>query len=211
MTRVGMVGVVGAIGVVALAACSSDGRDMRPPRPDQNQSVAETATTTQPAVIDSSVAEFVLTPPWPDGGDIPIEHTCLGADTTPVLAWSGAPAGTAAFAIVVVDLNATGASGAPFTHWVVANLEPTVTTLAAIDALGGTIEGANDFGTAAVPVVGWRGPCPPAGETHTYSFEVRALAQRLDYPNGTPAADLLEAIDAATIATATASGLATGA
>lgn len=197
--------------VLVLTACSSDGRDMRPPRPDQNQSVAETSTTTQPAVIETSVAEFVLTPPWPDGGDIPVEHTCLGTDTSPLLAWSGAPAGTAGFAVIVVDLNATGASGQPFTHWVVANIAPSVSTLAAVDALGGAVEGANDFGTAAVPVVGWRGPCPPAGETHTYSFEVRALAQVLDYPNGAPAADLLEAIDAATIATATASGLTTGA
>lgn len=202
---------VGLIGVLALTACSSDGRDMRPPRADQNQSIAETtAPTTAAPVLESSTTEFVLTPTWLAGDTIPTENTCAGLDSPPALEWSGVPADAAALAIVVVDLDANGASGAPFVHWILANIAPSVTSLAAAGALDGTFETTNDFGTDAAPVVGWRGPCPPAGETHTYSFEIHALGQLLDFPNGSPAADVMAAIDATTVATATASGTVTG-
>lgn len=40
---------------------------------------------------------------FPANGAIPAAYTCEGDDRSPPLAWSGAPAGTKSFALVVDD------------------------------------------------------------------------------------------------------------
>src|ERR1700733_5359542 len=62
------------------------------------------------------------------GAAIPIEHTCEGADTAPPLAWSGAPAATTSFAVIVDDPDAPGQT---WVHWVVVNLPGNATSVAA--------------------------------------------------------------------------------
>jgi phosphatidylethanolamine-binding protein (PEBP) family uncharacterized protein len=52
----------------------------------------------------------------------------------------------------------------------------------------------------------WRAPCPPAATVHTYVFEIHALDQQIELPPETPAADMVRAIDFATIASASLSG-----
>jgi Raf kinase inhibitor-like YbhB/YbcL family protein len=102
---------------------------------------------------------------------------CTGQNVSPSLSWSGAPAGTKSFAVMVHDPDAqTG--GAGFWHWVVIDLPAQATALA---TGAGTADGsrlpagarqvATDFG-----VPGWGGPCPPAGDKpHRYVFTVYAL------------------------------------
>jgi Raf kinase inhibitor-like YbhB/YbcL family protein len=108
-----------------------------------------------------------------DGGAIPAEHTCDGADTSPPLAWTDVPDGVEAFALVVTDPDAGG-----FVHWVLADIPGDVRELPAGegDAIG--VPGANGFGDT-----GWGGPCPPSGE-HRYEFRLYALSERigLDQP-----------------------------
>ncbi len=105
---------------------------------------------------------------FPKGAAIPKRHSCDGGDFSPPLAWSGAPARTRSFAVVVDDPDASG-----FTHWLLFNIPASTTSLS--DGLKpgslptGAAEGANDFGS-----VGYRGPCPPSG-THRYSHRVYAL------------------------------------
>lgn len=105
------------------------------------------------------------------GGDIPREHSCEGADRSPPLAWSGAPAGTRSYALLVQDVDAFD-----FVHWVLFDVPGTATSLAAglpTDAAlsDGSRQGYNDFG-----VIGWGGPCPPSGEgPHTYVLTLYAL------------------------------------
>src|SRR5690606_7412217 len=129
------------------------------------------------------------------GTAVPADHACDGADVSPPLAWSGVPAGTVELAITVVDESAGG-----FVHWVLAGIDPVVAGLEP----GGVPEGAaaavNGFGT-----VGWQGPCPPEGETHTYRFTLHALGQPSGVRHGRPAEEALSLIDAATLATATLS------
>src|SRR5688572_5252274 len=50
-------------------------------------------------------------------GTIPSRYTCDGADVSPPLAWSGAPDGTAAYALIVDDPDARG-----WIHWVATDL-----------------------------------------------------------------------------------------
>jgi Raf kinase inhibitor-like YbhB/YbcL family protein len=108
-------------------------------------------------------------------GAIPAKHTCQGDDTAPALVWSGAPAGTKSFALIVDDPDAPDprAPKTTWVHWVLYNLPPTTSTLpeaaTAADLPPGTQEGINDFGTA-----GFRGPCPPTGR-HRYFHKLYAL------------------------------------
>jgi len=206
--------LIGLVGLL-LTACSTDGREMRPPRPDQSQTIIEStlAPVAELSGFDASIAPaptFALTLPWSEGGPIPADYTCGGADVSPPLVWSGVPVDTASLAIVVTDLDFTTADGQPFVHWIVANIPPSITAVPTGGTIAGSIEALNDFTTAEAPRSGWSGPCPPLGATHTYSFEVRALDQFIELSNDSPAADLLAAIDAATVATASGTGTVVG-
>ncbi|MEO7398733.1 MAG: YbhB/YbcL family Raf kinase inhibitor-like protein, partial [Ilumatobacteraceae bacterium] len=55
--------------------------------------------------------------------------------------------------------------------------------------------------------VGWRGPCPPAGTTHHYRFTLYALAEHIELPTGSTAADLRAAIDATSLSVAERTGV----
>ena len=95
--------------------------------------------------------------------EIPAEFTCEGPDSQPPLAWSGAPAATKAYAVIVDDPDAPDPA-APKQTWVHLVAMTSATSLGA-DATLGT----NDFGKTA-----WGGPCPPIGR-HRYFFKVYAL------------------------------------
>ncbi|HEY6865856.1 MAG TPA: hypothetical protein VI792_01290, partial [Candidatus Eisenbacteria bacterium] len=45
-------------------------------------------------------------PAFAGGGGIPRPYTCDGTDVPPALQWSGAPQGTASFALIVDDPDA---------------------------------------------------------------------------------------------------------
>jgi Raf kinase inhibitor-like YbhB/YbcL family protein len=107
--------------------------------------------------------------------DIPALYTCEGRDQSPPLAWSGVPAGTRSLALVVDDPDAPDPAAPKMTwvHWVVYNLPPAATALAA-GASGGKLppgarEGLNDWQRA-----GYGGPCPPIGR-HRYVHKLYAL------------------------------------
>ena len=109
------------------------------------------------------------------GGAIPSAHTCEGADRAPALAWSGVPAGTKSFALIVDDPDAPDpkAPQTTWVHWVLYDLPATASALPAGVTVAtlpaGAREGRNDWGTT-----GWRGPCPPIGR-HRYVFKLYAL------------------------------------
>jgi Raf kinase inhibitor-like YbhB/YbcL family protein len=108
-------------------------------------------------------------------GAIPTVHTCEGNDTSPALTWSGAPAATKSFALIVDDPDAPDPAAPKMTwvHWVLYDIPPSVTSLAAAiapkDLPRGTLEGVNDWKRT-----GYGGPCPPIGR-HRYYFKLYAL------------------------------------
>lgn len=113
-------------------------------------------------------------------GHIPAKHTGEGADVSPPLRWSGAPAGTQAFAVICHDPDAplVGRGTYGFVHWVLYNL-PAATTHLEEAAQVGTA-GSNDFGKT-----GYGGPMPPPGHgDHHYYFWVLALDRSLDLKAG---------------------------
>jgi Raf kinase inhibitor-like YbhB/YbcL family protein len=110
-----------------------------------------------------------------DGGAIPTEYTCEGADIAPPLRWSGVPAGTRSLVLIVDDPDAPDPRAPRMTwvHWVLFNLPPTMSELpegtASDDLPPGTGEGLNDWRRT-----GYGGPCPPVGR-HRYFHKLYAL------------------------------------
>jgi Raf kinase inhibitor-like YbhB/YbcL family protein len=102
---------------------------------------------------------------------------CSGGNQSPQLSWSGAPAGTAAFAIMVHDPDAPTGSG--WWHWQLVNIPKDVTSLAAgAVAPAGSQQMNNDYG-----IKGFGGACPPPKHgVHRYQFTVHALSQKLELP-----------------------------
>lgn len=130
---------------------------------------------------------------------IPRDHTADGRNVSPAISWSGAPAATKQFALIMDDPDAQFGGG-NFVHWVVYRIPATAkglpaelpmdATLTAPADIAGTIQGLSGFRRA-----GYRGPAPPAGKPHHYTFTVYALDAELPLAEGLNKADLLKAME----------------
>lgn len=151
--------------------------------------LAGCATGTDTSAEASHMADqiIVTSPAFTGGGAIPRRHTCDGEDVSPPLAWTGAPDGATAYALIVDDPDARG-----WIHWLVADI-PGGTTELDEGTAGGT-EGRNDFGRN-----GWGGPCPPSG-THRYDIQVYALSEPLGLAEGFSADELRGAVEGKVLA-----------
>jgi hypothetical protein len=151
--------------------------------------------TGKPAVKKPRAGKFtVVSPDIGQGktiGDDQVFNAfgCKGKNLSPALFWSGAPAGTQSFAIMVHDPDAPTGSG--FWHWVVYNIPAGTESIPAeagdVKKKGmpvGSVQGRTDFGT-----FGYGGPCPPPGKVHHYHFRVFALkVPKLEVPTDATAA-----------------------
>ena len=93
-----------------------------------------------------------------DNGAIPKLYTCDGQSISVPLSWSGAPKGTAWFAVTVID------PAGPITHWYVTDIPATTT---------GIKQGAS-YSAPGKQVASWLGMCPGGGQ-HMYEFTVYAM------------------------------------
>ena len=199
--------------LIGLGSCKSDGRVLRPARDDQNATVSTTApaATNDPTLVDPDAANstptstpllvtpttagtlvppagtLLATAPWRNGEAIDPRYTCDGVNVAPALSWSAAPAGTVEIAITLMDLDYP-----EFAHWVIAGLSPTLIALDEDTVPIGAYEATNGAGD-----VGYTGPCPPAGSTHDYVVAVHYLGSPTGLEDGSPAEDLITAIEAA--------------
>jgi Raf kinase inhibitor-like YbhB/YbcL family protein len=153
------------------------------------------AGTALPTKAKSKSSKFTLvSPDIAQGQTLALDQVysgfgCTGKNISPALFWSGAPAGTQSFVVMVHDPDAPTGSG--FWHWVVYNIPADATSLPAEagDAKkkvmpAGIVQGRTDFGT-----FGYGGPCPPPGKPHHYHFRIFALkVPKLDIPADATAA-----------------------
>ena len=185
--------------LIALGACSrQDGRKMATPSDIQ---IAATNTTVAPstsagdmtgessAVLDTEPILMTLTAPFTEGAVVSPPFVCGDAKESPSLTWANVPAGTVSLALILTDEDAPD-----FTHWVVANISPSLTGLAPGTLPSDAIQAKNSKGS-----IGFTGPCPPEGTTHQYSLTLYALNQMLEFANGDDGAAMGEAISAAAL------------
>jgi Raf kinase inhibitor-like YbhB/YbcL family protein len=126
-------------------------------------------------------------PAFASGSAIPAAYTCVGADKSPPLSWSGAPDAAKSIALIVDDPDAPHGT---WVHWVLYDVPAHAKALPEGIAKNprlpdGTKQGVNDFGR-----IGYNGPCPPGGRPHHYHFRLFVLDSVLDVKPGATAAEL---------------------
>ena len=153
------------------------------------------------ASAQSPAALTVTSPTLKANEVVPIDHTADGKNVSPALSWSGAPAATKQFALIYDDPDVSfGTPPQSFVHWVVYKIPGTAKGLPAnmpIDVvtikdgdIAGTIQGMSGFRRPF-----YRGPAPPPGKPHHYTFTVYALDADLALAEGLTKADLLKAME----------------
>ena len=98
---------------------------------------------------------------------MPDEFTGDGKGATLPLAWTGAPAGTKSFAIVMDHLDRNNVMK---TYWVVYDIPPTVTSIPA------NMTGIGKLGTTWKPELSYVPPHSAGGGLHTYTLHIYALS-----------------------------------
>ena len=114
----------------------------------------------------------ITTQEFLNGGKIPPDFTCDGADLSPTFLLEHIPSSAKSLAIVLDDASSNPKG---FTHWLAFNISPNLGSIEGSKVLGNAVVGANDFGN-----VEYDGPCPPAGQTHNYYFRLYALDTTLN-------------------------------
>ena len=139
-------------------------------------------------------------PAFDDGEPIPRTYGYTEANVNPPLQVSGVPEEAAALALVMDDPDAVEPAGKIWDHWVVWNVDPTVSEIPEDWSAIGAVEGQNDYGETD-----YGGPNPPDGR-HTYRFRLYALDTELDLDAGATAAALESAMEGHVVAEASLEG-----
>ncbi len=137
----------------------------------------------------------ITIPGYSDGGAIPSTYGCVGgknANLSPAIQWSGAPEGTASYAVILHDTDLMIGDN-DVLHWAIFNIPGTATGLPE----GVPTKDKLDDGAVQLQNIGrgmgYFNPCPPAPTVHHYILEVFAVDTKLD-PAPTTRAELMKAL-----------------
>ena len=132
-----------------------------------------------------------------EGGALPVEYTCDGARSTLALTWSGAPAATRSFAVI---MHHVASPSDVHWYWVLYNIPANVIGLAK------NITGIGTLGTNSVNrKTEYTPPCSkgPGSKTYTYTIYALSADPQLSVPASQVNRDvLLKAIQNITLASA---------
>jgi len=135
----------------------------------------------------------LTTTAFKSGTAIPKKFT--GEDVSPPLAWTGVPAGTQSFALIMEDPDAPPGT---WVHWVLYDLPGTLRELKENTPKTETLKNGGTHGACwgvdRFDRVGYYGPCPPPGKPHRYYFRIYALDTVLKWPPKKTAAELRQAM-----------------
>ena len=156
--------------------------------------------TVLPASAQAPATITVTSPTLKANETVPVDHTADGRNVSPALSWTGAPGNTRQFALVYDDPDVSfGNPPQTFVHWVVYKIPGTAKGLPAelpMDAvltapadIAGSIQGLSGFKRT-----GYRGPAPPPGKPHHYTWTIYALDAELPLEPGLNRNQLMEAI-----------------
>ena len=147
----------------------------------------------EPIQLTGSFGEPIqLISSFGEGGTIPHKYTCDGEDISPSISWSDIPNGTKSIVLIVDDPDA---AEQPWAHWVLFNIPSQLTGVAEgienIEVVRGVgIHGINNW-----EETGYRGPCPPVGDSHQYFFKLYALDSTLNLQPGATESEVINAME----------------
>ncbi len=157
---------------------------------------ASSSSTASGESSASQAQTFTLSSPdLGTDGRLPVEYTCDGASSSLALSWSGAPAGTVGFAVV---MHHVAPDDAIHWYWVLYNIPADVNSLAKNVSSLGTLgtNSVNDRNEYAPPCS--KGP---GDKTYTYTVYALSAQPQLSIPaDQVNLAALLEAIQNITLA-----------
>jgi len=141
------------------------------------------------AAVGSAPSLRLTSSAFQDGGTMPVVYTCDGAGHSPPLAWTGAPVGTAQFALLMTTLALDGMKW----NWVLYAIPAGTASLA---------ESTSGVGTAGVstdgPELRYYPPCSQGPGAKTYTFTLYTLSAAPSF--GVPAAQVTGAVLTSAIA-----------
>ena len=157
--------------------------------PPEDESPAALAAT----VLGAPETIEVTSPAFSQDGVLDLRHSAFGENISPPLSWSKGPEGTASYALIVEDPDASKSK--PVAHWLLFNVPPDVTSLRegmpdapALDDPKDAMQGVNIHGKT-----GYFGP-QSHGVEHRYHFQVFALDTKLELKPGAGRKELIEAM-----------------
>lgn len=133
---------------------------------------------------------YLTSPAFQHERSIPVKYTCDGDNINPPLQFEDVPDTAQSLVLIMEDpdvpknLRADGM----WDHWVLFNIEPTVSEVKEGQGIAGTHLGVNTSGKNE-----YQGPCPPDRE-HRYFFKLYALDVKLDLDFGATKKEVEEAL-----------------
>jgi len=112
----------------------------------------------------------ITSPVFDHEGIIPKKYTCQGDDVNPELVIEGIPEETKSLVLIMDDPDAPVGT---WDHWVVWNLDPSISKIEGDSIPKGGVVGKNSW-----ECNNYGGPCPPSG-THRYYFKLYAIDTQL--------------------------------
>lgn len=151
---------------------------------------------------------------------IPTQYTCaattpppsgprnISTGISPMIGWTNVPNGAVSLVLILHDPDAhVPKAPTDVTHWIIFNIPADARALGThippSDKLpGGALQGNNITGKD-----GYQGPCAPPGAPHHYTFELLALDEKLDLPEGATREQIEDAVKGHVLGSAVYIGL----
>jgi phosphatidylethanolamine-binding protein (PEBP) family uncharacterized protein len=138
---------------------------------------SSSSASTNGEVYTAPGAFTITSPAFERNGVIPAQYTCAGAGISPPLSWQKVPAKAAELFLFVIDDTSSNKSGG--IRWVVGNIDPSSTGVAAGKTPQGGIVGTNTAGKAAYSPI-----CAAKGKSDTVEFVMYALSKKIQLSPG---------------------------
>lgn len=186
-----------------LTGCSGGGQAVEDSAPEPTEAPQTLPSAVESSTSSSSVAPtpstnaaqvFVLSSPvMKDGGAFPRVFTCDGESKSPPLTWSGAPAGTKSFAVIMDHQPGPGDWHWYWTLWGI----PSSTFSVAAGTSGGAVAGTNSVNRE----LSYAPPCSKGPGEKAYTITIFALSNDpvLPHPETVDRAAFLDALSGITI------------
>lgn len=192
-------GIIYRVSYTGKAAASNQATAMpaipAEPMKKQNQVGVVSPLGHETPELKSGTPLQVTSPAFAAGERIPDAHSAYEQNFSPALQWSGAPAGTQSFVLLMEDPDAK-VTPLPVLHWIAWNIPAEATGLPAGLPPSERVAEPKDMrqGPNYSGATGYRGPKPPEKDrTHRYFFQLFALDRKLDLPLNAMREQLLQA------------------